>query len=123
MTRKQAFDTAMRELRKNGVIAKRNVQGCCRSCITIDTDGKPLVWHYGGQGNSFTWRNDEPVPTYTPTWQNEETLEGIYLNHSGLVAESGEMTKAGQLVVDTFTRHGFGVEWDGTNSECVWVAF
>ena len=125
MSKKQAFDTAMRELRKNGIVAKRNVKGCCRSCISFPElpKGAPIIWHYGGQGDSFTWRDDTPVPTYTPTWQTEEPLERIYLNHNGLVAESGEMTEAGRRVVDTFTRHGFGVEWDGTNRRCVEVVF
>lgn len=122
MTRKQAFDTVMRELRKNGIVAKRNVKGCCRSCIEMPND-KPTAWHYGGQGQAFTWRDDKPVPTYTPTWQTEEPLEGIWLNHSGLVTESGDRTEAGRLVIDTFQAHGFGVEWGGTIRECIWIAF
>lgn len=125
MSKKQAFDTAMRELRKNGIVAKRNVKGCCRSCISFPElpKGTPIIWHYGGQGNSFTWRDDVPVPTYTPAWQDEEPLDAIYLNHSGLVSESGEMTDAGRRVVDTFMEHGFGVKWDGTLSDCVEVVF
>ena len=124
MTRKQAFDSAMRELRKNGITALRNVKGCCRSCVAYDLPhDKPLVWHYGGQGNSFTWRDDKPVYTYTPTYQDEEPIASIFLNHSGLVADSGERTEAGRVVVETFLRHGFGVVWNGTEFKCVEVVF
>ena len=125
MSKKQAFDSAMKELRKNGITAKRNVRGCCRGCIDFPElpKGAPIVWHYGGQGNAFTWRDDKPMPTYTPAWETEQPLEQIYLNHSGLVAESGGMTDAGRRVVDTFMEHGFGVKWNGTLSDCVEVIF
>lgn len=125
-TRKQAFDSAMREIRKSGINARRNVKGCCRSCLSgvLPTD-KPIIWHYGGQGNSFTWRDNKPVLTYMPIWYDdgEEILESIYLNHSGLVAESGEITEAGQLVLDTFQKHGYEIKWDGTKSTCLEVMF
>jgi len=126
-TRKQAFDSAMREIRKNGIVAKRNVKGCCRSCIDFPElpEGTPIVWHYGGQGSSFTWRDNKPVLTYMPIWYDdgEEILESIYLNHSGLVAESGEITEAGQLVLETFQKHGYEIKWDGTKSTCLEVMF
>lgn len=123
-TRKQAFDSAMREIRKSGMNARRNVQGCCRSCLGgVLPNDKPIVWHYGGQGNSFTWREDKPVYTYTPSWDDEAILESIYLNHSGLIAESGEITEAGQLVLDTFQKHGYEVKWDGSKTTCLEVMF
>jgi hypothetical protein len=122
MSKRQAFDSAMRELRKSGMIAKRNVKGCCRGCIKIETDGKPLIWHYGGQGNAFTWRDDKAVLSYVPSWDYDgRAVEIIYFNHSGLVDEAGNRTDASRLVVDTFLQHGFGVIWDGTKSSCVGV--
>lgn len=124
-TRKQAFDSAMREIRKNGIVAKRNVKGCCCSCIsgTLPTD-KPIIWHYGGQGSSFTWRDDKPVYTYETSkgwWEDEEILESIYFNHYGLVDESGKVTEAGQLVWETFSKYGYQIKWDGTESKCLEV--
>jgi hypothetical protein len=122
MSKRQAFDSAMRELRKSGMIAKRNVKGCCRGCIKIETDGKPLIWHYGGQGNAFTWRDDKAVLSYVSSWDYDgEAVEIIYFNHSGLVDEAGNRTDASRLVVDAFLGHGFGVMWDGTKSSCVGV--
>ena len=123
MNRKQAFDSAMRELRKSGMIAKRNVKGCCRGCIQIETDGKPLIWHYGGQGKAFTWRDDKPVLSYVSSWDYDDdgAVEIVYFNHDGLVDETGNRTEAGRLVVDTFLEHGFGVQWDGTNHKCIGV--
>jgi len=121
-TRKQAFDSAMREIRKSGMNAKRNVKGCCRSCITLPTD-KPIIWHYGGQGKAFTWRNDKPVLVYTPAWDNEETLDHVFFNHSGLIAESGQINESGQLVLDVFKKHGFKVEWDKTTVHCLEIVF
>jgi hypothetical protein len=125
-TRKQAFDFAMREIRKNGITAKRNVKGCCRSCIVHpEPKDKPIIWHYGGQGNSFTWENDKPVLTYTPIWYDEgdENVDLIYFNHSRLVADSGEITKAGQCVIETFQKHGFKIVWDGKITSCLELVF
>lgn len=126
-TKKQAFDSAMRELRKSGINARRNVKGCCRSCLSgVLPKDKPIIWHYGGQGNSFTWRDDKPVHTYEASkgwWEDEKILESIFFNHYGLLTESGEITEAGQLVLDTFRKHGYEIKWDGTKFTCLEVVF
>lgn len=98
---------AMRTMRKRGGVARLNVMGCCRSCITADGtvwgdideslhEVIPVVYHYGGQGNRIDWDNDQY----------------FYLNHDN---------KGAEMVTKCLTECGVPYEWNGNEYTCVKV--
>ena len=103
------FDKALKTIRKAGITAKRNVMGCCRSCIDLGlATNVPVVWHYGGQGNR------------TSIVGNYADFNTMYFNHSNLVAD-GELTSAGEMVLKAFADNALEVEWDKSDSKCLQV--
>lgn len=105
------LNRAFREIRKGGAFAKRNVNGCCRSCIWADLsvpDGQPAVWSFAGQGNRVSVVGDYA------------DAPSIYLYHSDLVA-GDELTNAGHDILIAFARNGIEIDWDRTNSKAIEV--
>lgn len=103
------FNNAMKAIRKSGIVARKNVMGCCRSCINLElADNVPVIWHYGGQGNRTTISGDHA------------TFSSMYFNHDNLVA-NGELTSAGQKVLEAFEANGIEVDWDKSASKCLEV--
>lgn len=104
------MDKAMKAIRKAGVVARKNVMGCCRSCIDLGlADNVPVVWHYGGQGNR------------TSIVGNYSDFDTMYFNHSNLATAEG-LTSAGQIVLKAFEDNGIKVEWaDNSPHKCLQV--
>ena len=107
MNNEDSIKRAMSLMRKRGGVARLNVMGCCRSCITADGtvwgaideslhEVIPVVYHYGGQGNRIDWDEDEY----------------LYLNHDN---------KGADMVVKCLTECGVPYEWDGSEHTCVKV--
>jgi len=108
------FNTALKEIRKGGVKARRNVMGCCRSCSIgqdhVD-DNTPFIEHFGGQGNRFMLQDNY---AYYVTGTSDP-INKLYFSHDGLV-KNGQLTEHGLMVIDTFERNGIVIDWDRTNS-------
>ncbi len=130
LTMKEKWQAALREVRREGIKVRQNVRQCCRGCITPEKLGltpdahQPYVYTYGGQGGAYSWYNDEVVytdslrATARSGWRpRRKTVDKIYFNHGG----AG--TTAATILVDALTRHGFDVEWDGSEHSCVIVNF
>jgi len=59
LSTKERFDIAMREIRSAGVVARRNIMTCCRSCYDAGVaETQPIIWHYGGQGQRLDFNED-----------------------------------------------------------------
>ena len=90
----------MKEIRKSGVKAQRNVNGCCRGCIASGTLGaepdQKIIWHFGGQGHRFMVYADG---AYEPGWDGAEVDE-VYFNHDNL--DESEIA----AIVAIFNKHG-----------------
>ena len=109
------FELAMKEIRKNKVMARRNVSGCCGGCVDLKVaDDASIIWHFGGQGNRFEVAADG---AYGAGW-NGEKFDGVYFNHSGIAG-----TEKGQAVQEIFAKHGIVIEWDGSLSQSIYVNF
>jgi hypothetical protein len=101
------LDKAVKAIRKAGITARKNVMGCCRSCVNLGiADNAPVVWHYGGQGNRLSVSGD---------WANAES---IYFNHDNLATEAG-LTSAGEIVLKAFEDNGLAVDWDRSPHKCL----
>lgn len=92
------MNNAFKNIRQQGIVAKRNVAGCCRSCIDLGlADNVPVIWSYGGQGHAVYVEGD-----YV-------TSDTIYLNHSNLFTDNNgepELNDAGKRVIETFAING-----------------
>lgn len=125
------FELAMKDIRRAGVVARRNVSSCCRSCYDANVaDDQPIIWHFGGQGNrvildddgfgnykterSYSWRTGK----YTTSTWSDETVEQIYFQHDNLVDADG-LTPAGHAVMIAFSVHNIHVDWDMSQSKCI----
>lgn len=107
------FDAAMKEIRKSGVRASRNVMGCCRSCISAESDSShKVIWHYGGQGNRFMVYADG---AYEPGWDGDEVHE-VYFNHDNL--DESEIAD----IVAIFNKHEIAASNEGL-SYCIVIDF
>lgn len=131
MTLEQRFNEAMKDIRKGGVKARRNVSGCCRSCIAAETnlpEGTPIIWHFGGQGNAFGFKSADGKAYYRSDlddawrWHRASSIDSIYFNHDGLLTD-GKINDKGQFVLDTFALHGIAVDWDGSEFKCLEIDF
>jgi hypothetical protein len=110
------FEEAMKEIRKTGVKARRNVPGCCSGCIDLGVaEDTAILWHFGGQGNHFKIEGDEAYYYYS---SNFKTFNEIYFNHNGLTDQDG-ITKEGIAVLNIFGKHGIVVDWDGSSFKCL----
>jgi hypothetical protein len=116
----ERFDAAMKEIRSNKIVARRNIASCCRGCYDPNvSDDQPIIWHFGGQGNHMDVYDDGAYYRYT-RYNAFKPVSKIHFNHSGLVT-AGQLTPAGQTVLDVFARHGLVVEWDRNNLDCITV--
>jgi len=127
------FELAMKDIRRAGVVARRNVSSCCRSCYeTGVADDQPIIWHFGGQGNRVIL-DDEGFGNYrsersfsrslgkyvSSTWSTE-TVDQIYFQHDNLVDAEG-LTPAGHAVMIAFRVHNIHVDWDLSQNKCIVV--
>lgn len=107
------FESAVKEIRKQGVMARRNVSSCCRGCVDLKVaDDQAIIWHFGGQGNAFQIFADGAM------YRDYSNCEGVYFNHSGIAG-----TEKGQAVMEIFAKHGIVTEWDGSEGQCIYVDF
>jgi hypothetical protein len=107
------FDAAMKEIRKSGVKASRNVMGCCRSCISAGGESNhKVIWHYGGQGNRFQVYADG---AYEPGWDGRSVRE-VYFNHDNL----DELEIAN--IVAIFSKHDIAASNEGLHL-CIVIDF
>jgi hypothetical protein len=104
------LDRAMKSVRKAGIVARKNVMGCCRSCIDLGlADNVPVIWHYGGQGHRLSISHDST------------NSDSIYFNHGNLATDDG-LTSAGEIVLRAFEDNGFSVDWDKSPYKCLLVS-
>lgn len=141
-TIEENFKATLKEARKAGVKVRQNVMICCRSCtgyadfgLTEETaKTTPLLWTFGGQGNSYRWVKGKPyyreliakvmrrLGVKDPMWLSDDRLnicavKGIYVYHDG-----PELVAATTLV-ELARAKGLVVEWDGTNGDAVLIKF
>lgn len=101
------FNNALKKIRKSGIVARRNVMGCCRSCTNLElADDIPVIWHFGGQGNRLAIDGDD---------YNTNT---IYFNHGNLVDDNG-ITASGRIVLDAFAENQIKVNWEQSSARCI----
>lgn len=101
MNFKTRYDMASREIRKHNIIVKRNVQGCCRSCIwaDINPNDQPIIWHYGGQGSTVDL-ND---------------FDEFYLSHDGITPAVFEKISA------AFDKFDIPWDWNYEDTKCITI--
>ena len=129
VTIEERFNQALKDIRKGGVKARRNVSGCCGSCVAAETnlpEGTPIIWHFGGQGHAFGFQGGKPYLSSdlygSRSWSRMEMVDGIYFNHDGLVTND-KINEKGQFVLDTFAVHGIVAKWDGSDFKCIEIDF
>ena len=94
------FNRAMREVRKAGIVAKRNVKACCRGCAVIENpNDEPVFWSFGGQGAAVSITG------------NNSSDNVINFQHNGLM-DNEVLTSAGVQVVTVFAKNGFAAMWE-----------
>lgn len=105
-----ALQRAIRAIRRNGVIARTNVYGCCRSCLASEhPDDIQTIWHYGSQGSRLMWDdNGSPVDTKGAPYGV------IYFNHT--LSDANK-----DVVLAEFGAQGLVVDWDGSDARCVGI--
>jgi len=109
------FESAMKEIRKNKVMARRNVSSCCRSCVDLKVaDDQAIIWHFGGQGGRFEVAADG---AYEPGWSTTK-VDGVYFNHNAIAG-----TEKAKIVEEIFAKYEIVIDWDGSESTCIWVDF
>ena len=119
------FNNAMKEIRKEGIRARRNVTGCCRSCIGAQgklPEDVPLIWHYGGQGNSFCFFEGVAYEA-VDSWTYGKPIQTAWFNHEELTDDDDEPNEYGQKVLSVFRKHGIVTDWNGTGGMCIGVVF
>lgn len=109
---KQKLASAFREMRKQGVIARLSVGGCCRTCIWHEMSeewaDKPVIWFYSGQGNQLKYDLDDNVASHN----------AIFLNHN-----SEKFPEKIAECVEILKRNGLVTQWSGDETSCVGVMF
>lgn len=104
MSIKDQFKQAEKDLLKQGIILKLNVNSCCRSCADTETGDIPVIWSFAGQGNRL------PLSRAEEFW-------GVYLYHSYLTEEKKEKA------LNIFFSNGFDVEWDKSDHQAIKINF
>lgn len=100
MTLEKRLQKAFREIRQQGIVAKRNVHACCQSCANLDlADEVPVVWSFGGAGRANVVSG------------NDYDYSDWGFNHSNLATEEG-LTDAGKRVLKTLADNRIFVEWE-----------
>lgn len=125
------FNNALKAIRKQGVKARRNVSGCCGSCIAAEgthKEGEPIIWHFGGQGHAFGFKSSDGLPYYqsdlNDSWRyrRADAIESVYFNHDGLSANDLP-NDFGCKVLSIFADHGITVHWDGNQYQSIEIDF
>lgn len=115
-----------KELRARGILVRRNVMECCRSCTNLNAkEGQSVFWTFGGQGSAVYIKGDEAYGReYSWRTGQAEPCDPrlVYWNHDGLV-ENGKLTDDGNAVVDGLRRYGIHFEWDYSEGRCIEVDF
>ena len=100
-TLEQRLDNAFKQLRRQGIVAKRNVSACCQSCANLNlADEVPVIWSFGGEGNRNVISGDY---YYYSEWM---------FNHDNLTEDGGELNDSGKRVLATLAQNGIVVEWE-----------
>lgn len=100
MTLEIRLRKAFKEIRRQGIVAKRNVHACCQSCANLDVaDEVPVLWSFGGAGNANSIKD------------NDYDYSEWMFNHSNLAKEDG-LTDAGKRVLKTLADNRIFVEWE-----------
>jgi hypothetical protein len=116
-TQQERFQKAVRAIRKQGITTRQNARKCCRSCLAYDLGAEghvPYAFTYGSQGSAYTWRDDRPV-WVDRQWNGSQDVDKIFWNY--------DAAPTGEVIAAEFRKEGFTVEWDGTSSQCVMIAF
>lgn len=106
---KFAIRAAFNEMRKQGIMARFNVNGCCRSCIWAEHEeweGKPVFWNFAGQGNRVGYDYRGNIDTHDALW--------FYHNSEEFPAEIAKC-------VEILKQHGFEAVWDESPHRAVSV--
>lgn len=94
------IDDAFAEIRRQGIVVKRNVMSCCQSCVDLNlADEVPVLWSFGGQGNRNVVEGD-----------HYEYSDWMF-NHDNLATKEG-LTDAGKRVLATLAKYGIAVDWE-----------
>jgi hypothetical protein len=100
MTLEERLNKAFKDLRRQGIVVKRNVASCCQSCANLDlADEVPVLWSFGGQGNRNVVSGDD------------YDYSDWGFNHGNLVSAEG-LTDSGKRVLATLEANGIVVEWE-----------
>jgi len=101
MTLEKRLQKAFKEIRQQGIVAKRNVHACCQSCANLDLANEvPVLWSFGGAGRANVVSGDS----------YEYSDWGF--NHGNLAKEDGTLTDAGQRVLKSLADNRIFVEWE-----------
>lgn len=119
ITFENRFNNALKEIRRKGVKARRNVMGCCRGCVIGDgyNENTPFIEHYGGQGNKFMLDGNH---AYYVSGNDYKPIDAIYFSHDNLVTD-GEINEFGRIVLDTFDYYGIVIDWDKSDGMSIIV--
>ncbi len=109
------FEAALKEIRQNKIMARRNVISCCRGCVDLKVeDDQAIIWHFGGQGGRFEVGFDGAYST--SGYRNQ--FDGVYFNHNAIAG-----TEKAKVVTDIFSKHVIVIKWNGSEFESIWVDF
>lgn len=106
---KYALRAAFNEMRRQGIAARFNVNGCCRSCIWAEHEeweGKPVFWNFAGQGNRVGYDAMDNIDTHDVLW--------FYHNSEQFPAEIANCA-------EILRQYGFDVVWDGNPNKAVQI--
>lgn len=105
MTLEERLNKAFKDLRRQGIVVKRNVASCCQSCANLDLANEvPVLWSFAGQGNRNVISGD--YYDYSE-WG---------FNHSNLATET-DLTDSGRRVLATLASNGIVVDWEDDEPE------
>jgi len=108
VTEQTSLRRAFAQIRKEGVVAVWNQDGCCRTCIWYDEqeawDGKPVLWNFAGQGHRVRFDRTGKCTTH----------DVIYLYHN-----SETFPKELARAVEILGEHGLTVKWDGNPDKSI----
>jgi hypothetical protein len=105
---KTALRASFAQMRREGVYARLNLDGCCRSCICFDYDDKwastPYFWNFAGQGNRLAYDEHDNISSH---------------NHVYFYHNSDEFPAEVRRCIEILREHGFKVEWDENDSTAI----
>lgn len=100
MTLEERLNKAFTQLRRQGIVVKRNVASCCQSCANLDLANEvPVLWSFAGQGNRNVVSG------------NDYDYSEWGFNHGNLATDEG-LTDSGKRVLEALESNGIAVEWE-----------